>query len=276
MNTCRCGKPTRDAAYLCDDCADQLAHALGDVPWLDEELETTITRQRAIPNEGKASASATCSCDDNEDNCPHGGLPWHEQASDIRRTLHGLLATWCRFCDEEAIRHSSPASGLPADEMQAMSRWLLWRIDGLTLHDIGPEAHDEITDAVAAARHIIDRRPDRWYAGPCTNAVAEVVCGADLYAKRTTGDVTCRQCAAVYDVAERRAWLLAEAEDRLADATAVARAVSWLGADALTPARIRKWAERGRIAVKGHQGKRPLYRIGDAIDLLAADTRTGS
>ena len=29
---------------------------------------------------------------------------------------------------------------LPADNLVALSRWLLWRVDGLGLHDIGPEA----------------------------------------------------------------------------------------------------------------------------------------
>lgn len=259
-NECRCGRPTRDKAFVCDSCADSLTRSLGDIPWLAEELETTITKQRGIPTEGGSSSSETA-------------LPWHEKAADARRNLHGLLATWCRFCDEEDVRNSSPMTGLPVDELEAMSRWLLWRVDGLTFHDIGLEAVDEITNAVAECERLIDRRPDRWYAGPCVNNSEVAVCGADLYAKRTTGDVRCRSCGAVYDVAERRAWLLAEAEDRLADATTVARAVSWLGAEALTPSRIWKWAERGRILAKGHDGRRPLYRIGDAIDLLADDTR---
>lgn len=252
---CRCGKPTRDHAFVCDDCADLFARALGDVPWIDEQTDVTITRQRAIPTEGGSRGSET-------------PLPWHDKAAEVRRNLHGLLAMWCRFCEEEEIRHSSPANGLPADTLPAMSAWLLWRIDGLTLRDIGPEAVDEITNAVADCHRIIDRRPDRWYAGPC----ATEDCAADLYAKSRTGAVECRECGATYDVAARREWLLAEAEDRLAPASEVARAVSWLGAAPLTAARVRKWAERERIAVKGHDGHRPLYRVGDAIDLLAADT----
>jgi hypothetical protein len=277
--TCRCGQPTRDAAYVCETCADRLAVALGEVPWLAEELEVSITRQRAIPNEGKGSSSATCSCDDDDDDCPHGVLPWRDEASEARRTLHGLLAMWARFCEEEHVRHSSPRTrdlDEHDDNLPALSRWLLWRVDGLTWHEIGPEAVDEITDAVAECHRMIDRRPDRWYAGPCTAETEDGHCGADLYARRATGEVKCRECGAVYDVESRRRWLLDEAEDRLADAATVARAVSWLGAEPLNPERVRKWAERGRIAIKGHDGKRPLYRIGDAIDLLAGDTTRAS
>lgn len=251
---CRCGHPLRDAETMCDNCAQSLSVALGDCAWLDEELEITITKQRGIPNEGGSAGAETA-------------LPWHEKASDTRRTLHGLLVSWVRFCAEEAVPHQSPNDGLPEDNMRSLSAWLLWRVDGLARHDIGPEAHDEITDAVAACHRIIDRRPDRWYAGPC---VVED-CGADLYAKSQRGRVTCRDCGAAYDVAERREWLLSEAEDRLANSHDIARAVSWLGAEPLTAERVRKWAQRGRIVAKGHDGRGPLYRIGDAIDLLAAD-----
>lgn len=260
MTDCRCGRPTRDEAYVCDTCADGLSRALGDVPWLADELEITITKQRGLPTEGGPAGSET-------------PLPWHEAAADARRTLHGLLVTWARFCEEEQVRHSSYAVGLPEDNLPALSRWLMWRVDGLTLRDIGPEAVEEITAAVANCERLIDRRPDRWYAGPCVQEVEGSACGADLYAKRATGDVTCRSCGAVYDVAARREWLLAEAEDRLADCAAIARAVSWLGSEPLTHDRVRKWAQRGRLIPKGHDGRRPLYRIGDAIDLLAGDTK---
>lgn len=262
MTTCRCGRETRDDAYVCEACADSLAKALGDVPWLNDELEVTITRQRAIPTEGGSRSTET-------------PLPWHDAAAEVRRTLHGLLATWVRFCAEDQVRHQAATDRLPEDNLPSMSRWLLWRVDGLALHDIGPEAVDEITDAVAACHRVIDRRPDRWYAGPCTaeDESGGGECGTDLYALRSTGIVECRKCETAYDVAERRKWLLAEAEDRLAPAAEIARAVSWLGALPLTADRVRQWAARDRLVAKSHDARgRALYRIGDAIDLLAADT----
>jgi hypothetical protein len=275
--TCRCGKPTRDDAYVCDTCADSLAKTLGDVAWLADELEVTITKQRGIPASGGGGATADCSCtpdDIDASRCKHGALPWHDAASGARTHLHALLVSWVRLCHEEGVRHQSPDDDLPDDDLVALARWLLWRVDGLMLHPAGPDAADEIADAYAACERLIDRRPDRWYAGPCVvEDERGKECGTDLYARSTRGDVECRTCGATYDVATRRAWLLAAAEDRLANATEVARAVSWLGAEPLTPARVWKWAERGRIVAKGHDGRAPLYRIGDAIDLLADDTR---
>lgn len=254
MTDCtRCGRLTLGEAYLtCETCLDLLAQSLGDVRWLDAELEVTITRQRGIPTEG-ASASAET------------GLPWHDKASKAKRALRNTLSTWVRLCDKEGVRNSDPRTGLPADTLPAMASWLTWRIDGLALHEAGDQAVSEIARDVEACRRLIDRRPDHWYAGPCNE------CGADLYAVAKTGMVTC-ECGLTYDVGARRDWLLAEAEDRLADANTIARAVSWLGAQPLSPSRVRKWAERGRIVAKGHDGRSPLYRVGDAIDLLADDT----
>lgn len=175
------------------------------------------------------------------------------------------------------MRHSSPDDGLPADTLTALSRWLLWRVDGLALHEAGSDAVDEITDAVTKCHRIIDRPADRWFAGPCNAELEDgAECGRDLYAVAEKGNVKCTGCGAVYDIAERRTWLLAAAEDRLHDATTIARSVSWLGASPLNAARVRQWASRGRIVAKGHDGNQPLYRIGDAIDLLAASTKGAS
>lgn len=255
---CRCGRPTRDGADVCDTCADTFARALGDVPWIDEQIEITMSGQRALPTEGAARGTET-------------PLPWNEAAGDARRTLHGLLVTWVRFCEEERVPHQSPKDGLPDDNLPALSRWLLWRVDGLARRDIGAEAVDEITNAVAACHRVIDRRPDRWFAGAC-NAITELggECGESMYAISTSGNVKCHRCGALHDIGARRDWLLSEAEDHLADAVTISRAISWLGAERLSAALVRKWAERGRIVAKGHTpGGRPLYRIGDIMDLMA-------
>lgn len=276
MNTtCKCGKPTRDDGYFCDDCGTELSKALGDVPWLDEELETTIGRQKGV-DYSRVGGSATPTAPRKEPN-DRPDLGVHVQpdslnwgATEARSHLKALLVSWALFCEAEAVRNSSPYDGLPADNLPALSRWLMWRVDGLALNEIGSEAVDEITSAVAHCRRVIDRSPDKWYAGPC-NAGEAVECGTDLYALASTGGVTCTTCGSVYDVAARRTWLLKAAEDRLADAVTLARSVSWLGAEPLNAARVRKWASRGRIIAKGHDNDKPLYRIGDAIDLLAKE-----
>lgn len=257
MNECRCGRPTRDQAFICDTCTDKLAHALGECPWADTELQTTLAGERGI--DYRRSGTRT----------KETPIPVNIAASNARTDLRAVLTSWVKFCAEENVRHQSPHPGIPTDDIPAMSRWLLWRVDGLALLDIGPEAVDEITSAISKCKQIIDRPADKWFAGPCD-------CGEDLYARLQKGTIKCRvaDCALEYDVAARREWLLEAAEDQLVIAADVARAVSWLGAAPLTSDRVRKWAERGRLAAKGHDGRYPLYRVGDAIDLLASTSRT--
>ncbi len=278
-NECRCGKPTRDAAYSCDQCSDNLATALGEVPWLDGELETTTTGARGVDYAATGGSTISTVGETWKGDAPELGAhiqpaPVHWGASDAKAHLKALLVSWVLFCEAEAVRHSSPKDGYPADTLGALSAWLLWRVDGLALHEIGPDAVDEITEAVTKCKGIIDRRPDKWFAGPCNEPDEnDVLCGADLYAGSSKGAVACRDCGTTYDVAARRAWLLEAAHDRLADAATLARAISWLGTEPVNSARVRKWAERGRITAKGHEGLKPLYRIGDAIILLAADAK---
>lgn len=263
-NECRCSKPTRDDAYVCDDCGDSLSRVLGEVPWLTEELEVTISRQKGVDYRSVGGSSGGKKASERPSPVAWG-------ASEARTHLKALLVSWALFCSAEGVRNSSPSPDMPADNLPALSRWLMWRVDGLTLHEIGPDAVEEITSAVAHCHRLIDARPDRWYAGPCNAEGDGRECGVDLYAKSASGDVRCETCGATYDVVARRSWLLEAAEDRLADAATIARSVSWLGALPLNATRVRKWAERGRIVAKAHDGDRPLYRIGDAIDLLAKE-----
>lgn len=264
MSECKCGRETRDEAYVCDSCADQLARSLGDIPWLAEELEVTISRQKGVDYRGIGGGKGAKKAFERPSPVVWG-------ASEAKDHLKAVLVSWALYSHQEGVRNSNPHDGLPDDTLEALSRWLLWMVDGLTFDEIGPDAVDEITDAVAKCYRLIDSRPDKWYAGPCNAELDAGECGCDLYANAARGEVKCGNCGATYDVAARRKWLLEAAEDRLADAATLARSVSWLGALPLNAARVRKWAQRGRIVVKGHDGTKPLYRIGDAIDLLSEE-----
>lgn len=250
-----CTRPVPDNAYVCTPCALRLEQALGDVPAIADELETTITRQaRITAGDGRR---------------PTGDrpLPYHQTAAIVRDALHNTLATWIRVIAD----HPDVHDGLPADTLAAMARWLLRHVEWLRHHEAGPEAVDEITAAIAEAWRVIDQPPDRWYAGPCGNADEATggPCPQDLYARPGAARVRCRACGTVYDVRERREWLLATAEDVLAHAVLISQALSRLD-QPVTPERIRQWAHRGRLVAHGVDAQgRPLYRVGDVLDLLA-------
>jgi hypothetical protein len=131
---------------------------------------------------------------------------------------------------------------------------------------------DEIGYAVVIAQRAVDKPLQHAYVGPCDE------CGADLYTHPRAREVTCgnNPCEATYDVAERRAWLLGKAEDQLLTATEMSRALPGLVQQPLTAATVRGWARHGRITAHPPLPKRPndpVYRVGDAINLLNAIQR---
>jgi hypothetical protein len=252
--TCRCAKPTRDHATFCDDCGDRLARSLGDMAWVDTELATTIGKERGLPTEGGPAGSEK-------------SLPFHLAAAEVRDNLRNTLVGWVRICHEEGVRSSDPSVGLPEDTLTGMSRWLLWRVDGLAFHEAGGDAVDEITYAVTQAVKAIDLAPERQYVGPCA-------CGRDLYRKPGAPLVKCRACEQEYDA---EAFILGM-RARLADldllvtASEGAGLLSRYGLE--TTARIiYGWEERKLTIAHGERlegkKKRRVFRFNDLVQLAA-------
>lgn len=249
--TCNCGKATRDEAYVCDECLSDLARALGDVPWLVEQLDITLTKARGV------------------DYAAMGGSPSSEKplmlpfaAYEAANGLRRALVTWIRFCDEESVRNQSPKAGLPADTLQAMSAWLLWRVDGLGLSDLGSDAVSEITRAVGRARMVIDRPAERRYAGPCE-------CGRDLYSKPGAKLTKCKGCEREYDVEAMLKWMRAGVLGRLVTAREGSTLLSRFDLPTAQKT-IDSWHERKRLVDHGRSAEgRLLYLIDDLISLAA-------
>ncbi len=257
---CRCGRPTRDHAYACETCGDELARALGDCSWLDEQMEVTITRQQGIDYRrlgggkgGKKDAERP--------------LPGNWTASEARTHLRALLVSWVLFCNAESVRSSDPANGLPTDAIVPMSRWLLWRVDGLMLNDIAPEVVDEIVSAVAHCHRLIDKHPERQYLGPCS-ACPE----GRLYSRPSASVAICQSCDATVNAEVVRKHLLEELDDRLCTAAEIARLSTYLGLKAdreQVRKRINAWHKRGRISSESMFDE-PAFRFGDVYAMLAA------
>lgn len=149
-----------------------------------------------------------------------------------------------------------------ADALQFVARhadWLMHRPEAET-------AYDELTAAMQGALRAIDTTVGRRYVGPCS------VCSRDLYAEAGAVTVECRPCRMTYDMAERRELLLTAAEDRIATAAEISRAVTNLW-EPVTSDRIRQWAARGRLVAHAQIDGRPGYRVGDVLDLLRDDAK---
>ena len=260
---CRCGKPTRDGAWLCDGCEKRLTDTLCDLTELDDEVVTTMTRQTGAAITGGSRSATT-------------PLPWHEKAADARRTLHGMLATWVRFCDEEQVR--GPVVEFPADTIPAMSAYLATRVHGLALLDIGPEAMDEITDAAAECHRLVFwKRKNRLYLGPCETPI-EVedgepeVCPGEVYADEGEPVGFCNLCEQGVTVVIRRADLEKRLDGYLATAAEIARLATFLGLDVprdTVRKRVHYWHRHKRIVPKREDADgAPMFAYGEVRGML--------
>lgn len=258
--SCTCGKPTRDNAYICDDCLDQFAKVLGDVTWLDDELETSVVKEKGIDYSATGARGTETP------------LLFNAAASTARDNLTTALWTLVRFCVEEQIRASDPMTTLPDRNIIAMSRWLLWRVDGLAYNDLAHELIATTTTAVNTCQKIIDRPPDRRYAGPCNE------CKRDLYHRPDATEVTCAGCGQRWDVGEQQAWtngqILEFLTGRLVTASEGAKYLGRLGIE-VKQETIGKWRERKRI-VGTEVNERWVYRWDDLVELAARNGRKAS
>lgn len=248
--TCACGTPIADDRSLCPACVDQLGADLQRIPALTIDLDLTLTKQRRYGTNG------------NGDDMP---LPFNPTAATAIRQLHAALAQAVADTRRHHVASTDYANRGPGVTTTTMATWLTWRLDGIATQPWATDTAATIHRAVTHGLRVIDRPPDLAYAGPCDE------CGADLYAPTGRGTVTCRACGLTWDLAERRTWLLGLVEDRLATATEIARALTGLG-NTVTAERIWQWKHRDRITPRTHdRAGRPLYRVGDVLDLLLAE-----
>jgi len=293
---CSCGKPVNGAA-ICTDCTKALEIALGNISAYWADLDNVKGRNtRYGDRNGGASFEKPLLMD-----ARFAALEWvtiideaTEQVSWTPRVPAGTaltdavkstIATWTRtVMDERPVLYGpvhatclhlscsqARRSKWPTDTVTGCCRYLLGHADWIRGKEWAPDMLDELDHLEQRLSNLVDRPADKWYAGPCDG------CERDLYAKAGAPSVTCEDCDRPYDVTARREWLLREAHDRYATASELARAVSWLGTEPLTAERVRKWAERGRITARGSvtiRGRElPTYLVGDAVALLAQDTR---
>lgn len=270
-----CGRPVADQARLCSrpprgpqdrgGCAEHLERELSEVPALAEEVQTTRLRQSRTGG------------------APIGGghtserpLPWDDRPVQAAHACRQALADWTMLVVAQR------GARMPAGTLTGMSRFLAAHLEWLRHRDEAADAKQQIEQAVRRLRASVDRRAELQFVGPCRSVDYDEhgqpvedcePCPADVYVRAGARVAVCQVCRTEHDVAGRRAWMLDEAQDQLVTAAELSRFLTVYG-EHVTPDRIAKWAERGRLAVRGHRpavGERrgaALFRVGDARELL--------
>lgn len=259
-----CGRPTPDELFLCSGCLGELTGALRELVsgpgerGLLAELGVTLSRQHVLGAEaGVVGQSRT------------QPLPFHAAASELGWVAANTISTWARDLAER-----NPHLHPPIGSTAAAAAWMASLPGLLALHPAADELHDEITHLAAQLRRVIDRPPDRLYAGPCDTHTEPGRCPEHLYAHPGHARTRCTGCGAEHDVAERRAWMIDQAAGLRVTATT---ALGWarLLLDHTVPRGTwDSWVSRRRILAHGTDpAGHPVYRFGEVCDLVLSWAR---
>jgi hypothetical protein len=214
------------------------------------ELQTTIGRLSKSaggePVGGKASERP---------------VPFHDVASNVAHRMRNELVTWAR-----ALAEDDPELELPADHPPAIARWLA---DRVAVMFVSAEMGSGIRAVVRDAQRVIDRAPDRVYAGPCLEPLEEEGddpprCQGQLYAIVGEKSVRCPDCRVRHDVEVRQEWLSRALGDQHVSAAEAAPVLSWLLGKTITRNNIAAWRRDNRVEV--HAGPYP-YLFSDLMVL---------
>lgn len=251
-NRCACGQPVTDG-YLCRACTRQLQDALAGIVAIAPELDLAIARQ------------VTFTRGPGRSNGHPAPLPYDPRASQAATSLRDVLAVWIRLAD--------PA-GVTDPRTDAMARQILAAVPAVRARGDATRCLDDISRALSHVMRVIDRPPQRVYAGPCPS------CCADLLGKPGHTTVTCRGCGNGYDIATLQAKLREQTEDLLGSAAWCASMATALGLP-VSEFTVRSWVRRHKLQASHYQPARtpdgeakPLYRLGKVLDLASEMRRT--
>lgn len=258
---------------ICRIHREQLVRDLAELVDLFAELATTLARLGVI---GRNSARTSGS-----------PLPYDPRASAAADRLRGTVLVWAQAINDNG--HT-----LDLDDGPAAAQWLNAHRTRLLDHPQVEVACEQLAAAIARARAVTDRPPDKVYAGVCGAVIApdpdlepgdglarggvgHYRCDNVLYAWPGTPTVRCRDCGTRHDVNMRRDLMLREIDQMLFTSGDIARLASYFTglATARSAKLIDSWERRNRIQPLAHtRDGQALYRFGEILaKLLATPTR---
>lgn len=269
-----------DDRFLCSNCWNELAVNLADLAGYQRnangermipmavELEIVLSRQDRL---GKVTVQVSGSTE--------RPLPVNLHAGRIRDRLAGVLSGWVtRVCASRSYFH------LATSTMVDNAQWLLaHEHDVRGLHDVD-ELFSSITEAIDAARRVIDNRSVRIYVGECGAQFEETdtdpawTCTAALWADSAYAMTRCTFCDTSWPSMDRWEGYLGKVKAERLEAAGnlqlgprkIASVLTALGLP-IDESTVRKYARLGRIQPTGtdEHGRR-TFQVADVMDLLAA------
>jgi len=252
-----CGAPVTDA-YACHHCAKRAAGHLATIVELTPDARDVA---HGLTRRGDGGA---------------GGKPGSRPPGDIEAmgrlsAVQNTLSTLAR--DIAEVRGLPVPDAGRADVIVVAARWLGGQTEWLRHaldqgEPFAARAFDEIDTCSRRIYGMANGPVPGRYAGPCSQVDADgKVCGEDVTARPGAAIGTCKACGSEYDVDEQQKWMRSEIEGYLARAVEIAGVLLRLGFP-VGYSTIAAYAAKGQLIAHGSDEKgRPLFRIGDVIDL---------
>jgi hypothetical protein len=279
-----CGRPTRDAAFICDGCLNQVRADLADVAGISpsnhrlhysEELAATVSRQAVVGGRvGGQSSEPPSPFNVGASNVADGLRAAVRRAALVVFTPSGHrlvsvapslpadptsvpadLGDRLRLVlDTRAARRARAAGQRVFDPVRAdadlvtTAKFVAEHLDELRLRSDAGVLLGDITAAVGRARKAIDPvKGERMYLGPCWNWIDGAECGEDVHAEKGETFAFCPRCNARYNVVTRRAALLSSAEDDVWPLKHITQLLPAMMGRTVTRQQLYAWRTRGRL-----------------------------
>lgn len=285
MNCAKCQRAS--TAWLCWDCTKHLKRTLKRVPWLDENLDITVTRQDRLAKSGPRVGGET-----------ETPVLFNVGASQFRNVLRDTLTRWVRdMCEQRGVEYLPVGCTHPAGFIgplpwgarrdhgdtpttSDLARWLAHNTVAIMHSEDAGLCYDEITKLVEKGIEWINRPEPPVYRGPCPTVVGEdhrgrpTRCGVDLYAERDDDFARCPRCKVDHDVQKVEQDLLNAMDARLMSGAEIRRVMRELG-EPVPESTFFHWRKTGRIRPRGwmhagritdhwiHRDDPPVFQLGD-------------
>jgi hypothetical protein len=276
-NLCGCSRPVRSGYVICDTCRADLEKHLAETPWLNEQLDISLTRIKGVDYRSGGEPRGT-----------ETPLPWNDRASRARHELKNELVGWVRI-----VKMGSET--WPRDDLVSIAAWLQSRLNTIAKRDDAWVICEEVGAAFISAEGVVFAKPrQRHFIGPCEGAIlddeiAEVECVGEIWLTEGANVAECDMCLRAYDPdAAIRA-----RDNKLRMESFTASEIASIGHRGLGQPKKRietllnVWIKRKRITSHGHHvcGDRcvrksaltgracfmagnPTFNYGDVMDML--------
>ena len=243
MTTCPCGTEVQ-SQYICKVCIGRLRRDLQRLADLWPETMTVLTRQTATASGAKVSTAGK-----------ERLLPFDANASEVRWNAENVVTTNLRDIAGDNIPDG-------VRDVPTAALWLSQNVQKIAGVPQGPEAMDELQDALRQITRLVDRPESPVYLGTHD-------CGSDVWAKSHRTYLTC-DCGDVLDLDEIRSESYNRARDTFAPARVIVDSARMYGVQ-ISKQQISRWA--GNKEVRKVESKPTLYHVGECVMMASRESK---